>query len=588
MQGRIIKVAGPLIVAENMADSKMYDVVNVGKQMLIGEIIELRGDKASIQVYEETAGLCVGDSVYTTGEPLSVELAPGLIEGIFDGIQRPLTKIVENYGDRITRGIRVNSLDHEKIWEFIPTAKVGDIMQAGDELGYVQETAVVRHKITVPFGIKGELTSINAGNYNITQTVAVIKDENGLHEVSMLRKWPVRKARPYKEKMTPYMPMITGQRVIDTLFPVAKGGCAAVPGPFGSGKTVVQHQLAKWADAKIIVYVGCGERGNEMTDVLNEFPELNDPTTGQPLMKRTVLIANTSDMPVAAREASIYTGITIAEYFRDMGYDVAIMADSTSRWAEALREMSGRLEEMPGDEGYPAYLSSRLAEFYERAGMVKVLGKENVVGSITAIGAVSPPGGDLSEPVSQATLRIVKVFWGLSASLAYKRHFPAIDWLVSYSLYADRLGSWFKENVAPDYNELRAFVMRILQEEAELDEIVRLVGIDSLSYKDRMTMETAKVIREDYLHQNAFHETDTYTSLTKQYKILKLIYEFYRLGNIAIDNYAELDDILACEGKEKIGRAKYVEEADLESLDRALRDMTVELKKIAEAGESDV
>ena len=588
MQGRIIKVAGPLIVAENMADSKMYDVVNVGKQMLIGEIIELRGDKASIQVYEETAGLCVGDSVYTTGEPLSVELAPGLIEGIFDGIQRPLTKIVENYGDRITRGIRVNSLDHEKIWEFIPTAKVGDIMQAGDELGYVQETAVVRHKITVPFGIKGELTSINAGNYNITQTVAVIKDENGLHEVSMLRKWPVRKARPYKEKMTPYMPMITGQRVIDTLFPVAKGGCAAVPGPFGSGKTVVQHQLAKWADAKIIVYVGCGERGNEMTDVLNEFPELNDPTTGQPLMKRTVLIANTSDMPVAAREASIYTGITIAEYFRDMGYDVAIMADSTSRWAEALREMSGRLEEMPGDEGYPAYLSSRLAEFYERAGMVKVLGKENVVGSITAIGAVSPPGGDLSEPVSQATLRIVKVFWGLSASLAYKRHFPAIDWLVSYSLYADKLGSWFKENVAPDYNELRAFVMRILQEEAELDEIVRLVGIDSLSYKDRMTMETAKVIREDYLHQNAFHETDTYTSLTKQYKILKLIYEFYRLGNIAIDNYAELDDILACEGKEKIGRAKYVEESDLESLDRALRDMTVELKKIAEAGESDV
>lgn len=588
MQGRIIKVAGPLIVAENMADSKMYDVVNVGKQMLIGEIIELRGDKASIQVYEETAGLCVGDSVYTTGEPLSVELAPGLIEGIFDGIQRPLTKIVENYGDRITRGIRVNSLDHEKIWEFIPTAKVGDIMQAGDELGYVQETAVVRHKITVPFGIKGELIAINAGNYNITQTVAVIKDENGLHEVSMLRKWPVRKARPYKEKMTPYMPMITGQRVIDTLFPVAKGGCAAVPGPFGSGKTVVQHQLAKWADAKIIVYVGCGERGNEMTDVLNEFPELNDPTTGQPLMKRTVLIANTSDMPVAAREASIYTGITIAEYFRDMGYDVAIMADSTSRWAEALREMSGRLEEMPGDEGYPAYLSSRLAEFYERAGMVKVLGKENVVGSITAIGAVSPPGGDLSEPVSQATLRIVKVFWGLSASLAYKRHFPAIDWLVSYSLYADRLGSWFKENVAPDYNELRAFVMRILQEEAELDEIVRLVGIDSLSYKDRMTMETAKVIREDYLHQNAFHETDTYTSLTKQYKILKLIYEFYRLGNIAIDNYAELDDILACEGKEKIGRAKYVEESDLESLDRALRDMTVELKKIAEAGESDV
>ena len=588
MQGRIIKVAGPLIVAENMADSKMYDVVNVGEKMLIGEIIELRGDKASIQVYEETAGLCVGDSVYSTGEPLSVELAPGLIEGIFDGIQRPLTEIVKNYGERITRGIRVNSLDHEKLWDFVPTAKVGDVLQAGDELGYVQETTVVRHKITVPFGMGGQLASINAGSFNITQTVAVLKDGDKSYDVCMLRKWPVRKARPYKEKMTPYMPMITGQRVIDTLFPVAKGGCAAVPGPFGSGKTVVQHQLAKWADAKIIVYVGCGERGNEMTDVLNEFPELNDPTTGQPLMKRTVLIANTSDMPVAAREASIYTGITIAEYFRDMGYDVAIMADSTSRWAEALREMSGRLEEMPGDEGYPAYLSSRLAEFYERAGMVKVLGKEDVVGSITAIGAVSPPGGDLSEPVSQATLRIVKVFWGLSASLAYKRHFPAIDWLVSYSLYADRLGAWFKENVAPDYNELRAFVMRILQEEAELDEIVRLVGIDSLSYKDRMTMETAKIIREDYLHQNAFHETDTYTSLNKQYKILKLIYEFYRLGNIAIDNYAELDDILACEGKDKIGRAKYVEEQDLESLDRALRDMTAELKKIAEAGESDV
>ncbi len=588
MQGRIIKVAGPLIVAENMADCKMYDVVNVGEKLLIGEIIELRGDKASIQVYEETAGLCVGDAVYSTGEPLSVELAPGLIEGIFDGIQRPLTKIVEKYGERITRGIRVNSLDHEKIWNFVATASVGDKVEVGDELGYVQETAVVRHKITVPHGIKGEIKSIQSGAFNITQTVAVVETEDGEKQVCMLKKWPVRKARPYKEKLPPSMPMITGQRVIDTLFPVAKGGCAAVPGPFGSGKTVVQHQLAKWADAKIIVYVGCGERGNEMTDVLNEFPELNDPTTGEPLMKRTVLIANTSDMPVAAREASIYTGITIAEYFRDMGYDVAIMADSTSRWAEALREMSGRLEEMPGDEGYPAYLSSRLAEFYERAGMVKVLGSEKVIGSITAIGAVSPPGGDLSEPVSQATLRIVKVFWGLSASLAYKRHFPAIDWLVSYSLYADRLGSWFKENVASDYNDLRAFVMRILQEEAELDEIVRLVGVDSLSYKDRMTMETAKIIREDYLHQNAFHEIDTYTSLLKQYKMLKLIYEFYRLGNIAIDNYAELDDILACVGKEKIGRAKYVEEKDLAALDQALREMTAELKKIAETGESDV
>ncbi|MBQ7408129.1 MAG: V-type ATP synthase subunit A [Clostridia bacterium] len=588
MQGRIIKVAGPLIVAENMSECQMYDVALVGEKHLIGEIIELRGDKASIQVYEETAGLCVGDAVYTTGEPLSVELAPGLIEGIFDGIQRPLAKIVENYGDRITRGIKINNLDHEKLWEFVPTAKVGEILGEGDELGYVQETSIVRHKITVPNGMGGELIDIKSGKFNITQTVAVLKKDGKNEQVAMLRKWPVRRARPYKEKMPPSMPMITGQRVIDTLFPIARGGCAAVPGPFGSGKTVVQHQLAKWAEAKIIVYVGCGERGNEMTDVLNEFPELKDPTTGEPLMKRTVLIANTSDMPVAAREASIYTGITIAEYYRDMGYDVAIMADSTSRWAEALREMSGRLEEMPGDEGYPAYLSSRLAEFYERAGIVKVLGKQNVVGSITAIGAVSPPGGDLSEPVAQATLRIVKVFWGLSASLAYKRHFPAIDWLVSYSLYSDRLGLWFKENVGADYNELRAFVMRVLQEEAELDEIVRLVGIDSLSYKDRMTLETAKIIREDYLHQNAFHEVDTYTSLSKQYKMLKLIYEFYRLGNIAIDNYAELDDILSSTGKEKIGRAKYVPEDELASLDNVLREMTAELKKIAATGENDV
>ena len=588
MQGRIIKVAGPLIVAENMGDCKVYDVVRVGEQKLIGEIIELRGDKASVQVYEETAGLRVGDSVYSTGEPLSVELAPGLIEGIFDGIQRPLSEIVKRYGDRITRGISVNNLDHEKKWTFVPTAKVGDNVVAGDELGYVDETKVVRHKIIVPFGIKGKVVKIENGEFNITETVAVIDDSGEKKNISMLRKWPVRKARPYAEKMPPSMPMVTGQRVIDTLFPIARGGCAAVPGPFGSGKTVVQHQLAKWADAKIIVYVGCGERGNEMTDVLNEFPELKDPTTGEPLMKRTVLIANTSDMPVAAREASIYTGITIAEYFRDMGYDVAIMADSTSRWAEALREMSGRLEEMPGDEGYPAYLASRLAEFYERAGIVKVLGRENLTGSITAIGAVSPPGGDLSEPVSQATLRIVKVFWGLSASLAYKRHFPAIDWLVSYSLYADKLGEWFKQNVASDYVELHSFVMRILQEEAELDEIVRLVGMDALSYKDRMTMETAKMIREDYLHQNAFHETDTYTSLLKQHKMLRLIYEFYKLGNVAIENYAELDDVLSISAKEKIGRAKYVPESEIDSLDSLLREMTAELKKIAETGDSNV
>ena len=588
MQGRIIKVAGPLIVAENMTDCKVYDVVRVGKQQLIGEIIELREDRASVQVYEETSGLSVGDSVYSTGEPLSVELAPGLIEGIFDGIQRPLTEIVKRYGDRISRGISVNNLDHEKLWDFVPTAKVGEEVSAGDELGFVDETKSVRHKITVPYGVKGVVTKINSGKFNITQAIAEIKDGEKVIPVAMLRKWPVRKARPYVSKMPPSMPMVTGQRVIDTLFPIARGGCAAVPGPFGSGKTVVQHQLAKWADAKIIVYVGCGERGNEMTDVLNEFPELKDPLTGEPLMKRTVLIANTSDMPVAAREASIYTGITIAEYFRDMGYDVAIMADSTSRWAEALREMSGRLEEMPGDEGYPAYLASRLAEFYERAGIVKVLGKEGLTGSVTAIGAVSPPGGDLSEPVSQATLRIVKVFWGLSASLAYKRHFPAIDWLISYSLYADKLGEWFKENVAHDYMELRAFIMRILQEEAELDEIVRLVGMDALSYKDRLTMETAKIIREDYLHQNAFHEVDTYTSLKKQYKILKLIYEFYRLSNVAIENYAELDDILGSESKEKIGRAKYIGENEIDKLDDIMHEMTAELKKIADSGESDV
>lgn len=585
--GRIIKVAGPLIVAENMGDCKMFDVVKVGEKELIGEIIELRGDKASVQVYEETSLLAVGDKVVSTGEPLSVELAPGLIEGIFDGIQRPLAEMVKKYGDRISRGVRVNNLDRDKKWTFNATAKVGDEVEAGDELGFVDETKSVRHKIMVPFGVKGKIKSIKSGDFAITETVAEIQTESGDKKITMLQKWPVRKSRPYATKMPPSMPMITGQRVIDTLFPVAKGGCAAVPGPFGSGKTVVQHQLAKWADAEIIVYVGCGERGNEMTDVLNEFPELKDPKTGEPLMKRTVLIANTSDMPVAAREASIYTGITIAEYFRDMGYNVAIMADSTSRWAEALREMSGRLEEMPGDEGYPAYLASRLAEFYERAGIVKVLGKEGLTGSITAIGAVSPPGGDLSEPVSQATLRIVKVFWGLSASLAYKRHFPAIDWLISYSLYADRLGDWFKEKVAPDYVELRAFMMKILQEEANLDEIVRLVGMDALSYKDRMTMETAKIIREDYLHQNAFHETDTYTSLEKQHKMLKLIHEFYVLGNKAIDNYAELDDILNSEAKERIGRAKYVPESEISSLDDILRDMTVELKKLAETGEND-
>ena len=580
MAGRIIKVSGPLIVAENMADAKIYDVVKVSEKGLIGEIIELRGDKASIQVYEETAGLGPGDVVESTGAPLSVELAPGLIESIYDGIQRPLDKLVETSGSRIGRGVYVPPIDHEKKWAFVPTKKVGDKVVAGDVIGTVRETPIVLHKIMVPFGVSGEITEIKEGEFNIDETIAVI----GGKEVAMLRKWPVRRGRPYKEKLPPNVPMITGQRVIDTLFPIAKGGVAAVPGPFGSGKTVVQHQLAKWADAEIIVYVGCGERGNEMTDVLNEFPELKDPKSGEPLMKRTVLIANTSDMPVAAREASIYTGITIAEYFRDMGYNVAIMADSTSRWAEALREMSGRLEEMPGEEGYPAYLGSRLAEFYERAGIVKVLGSENTVGSVTAIGAVSPPGGDLSEPVSQATLRIVKVFWGLSASLAYRRHFPAIDWLISYSLYSDRLADWFSENISPDFISLRGFAMRVLQEESELDEIVRLVGIDALSSRDRLTLETAKTIREDYLHQNAFHEIDTYASMEKQYRMLKLMHSFYEGGRAALDKDADLEEILKISSRERVGRAKYIEEKNLAEFDAIEKQMSAELKALERDG----
>ncbi len=578
MAGRIVKVSGPLIVAENMADVKVYDVVKVGKDELIGEVIELRRDRASIQVYEETSGLGVGDEVVSTGEPLSVELAPGIVGGIYDGIQRPLDQIVASYGDRITRGVRVDKIDRTKKWRFVPTVKPGSRVKAGDSIGYVKETPIVEHKILVPFGVEGKIEKITAGEFTVTETVATVKCDDGKEkELCMLTRWPVRVPRPYKEKQSPDMPMVTGQRVIDTLFPIARGGVAAVPGPFGSGKTVVQHQLAKWADAQIIVYVGCGERGNEMTDVLNEFPELKDPATGEPLMKRTVLIANTSDMPVAAREASIYTGITIAEYFRDMGYNVAIMADSTSRWAEALREMSGRLEEMPGDEGYPAYLSSRLAEFYERAGIVKVLGSGDTVGSVSAIGAVSPPGGDLSEPVSQATLRIVKVFWGLSASLAYKRHFPAIDWLISYSLYADRMADWYDKNVGEDFVKLRAFIMNVLQDEANLDEIVRLVGVDALSYRDRMTLETAKMVREDYLHQNAFHETDTYTSLAKQYKMLALIKKFHDLGVAAVDNYADLDEILALPAKERIGRAKYIEESELDVFDEISDELEREM-----------
>ena len=588
MAGKTVKISGPLIIAEGMADARLYDVVRVSEKGLIGEIIELRGDKASIQVYEETAGLGPNEDVYSTGEPLSAELAPGLITGIFDGIQRPLTALYLKYGDRISRGVSVNNLNREKKWAFIPKVKVGDEVEEGDILGVVNETEIVEHRILVPQGMGGKVMSIREGEYTIEETVAEINTAFGIQSVCMLRKWPVRKGRPYKEKLSPNKPMVTGQRVIDTLFPIAKGGVAAVPGPFGSGKTVVQHQLAKWADADIIVYVGCGERGNEMTDVLNEFPELKDPKTGEPLMKRTVLIANTSDMPVAAREASIYTGITIAEYFRDMGYSVAIMADSTSRWAEALREMSGRLEEMPGDEGYPAYLASRLAEFYERAGIVKLLGKDERIGSVTAIGAVSPPGGDLSEPVAQATLRIVKVFWGLSSALAYKRHFPAIDWLISYSLYADKMKEWYDETVSKEFLQYRQFVMTILQEEAELDEIVRLVGMDALSSKDRLTMETAKIVREDYLHQNAFHEVDTFTSMQKQFLMLKLIYEFNRLAGEAIASYADLDDVLACSCKEKIGRAKYIEEENLAQFDEIFTTMKAELKAITEGGNDDV
>ena len=588
MAGKTTKISGPLIIAEGMSDAKLYDVVRVSEKGLVGEIIELRGDKASIQVYEETSGLGPGEEVYSTGEPLSAELAPGLITGIFDGIQRPLTTLYFKYGERISRGVSVNNLDRERKWKFIPKAKVGDSVKAGDVLGIVNETEIVEHRIMVPFGYEGKLLSIADGEYTIEETIAEIATADGVKKVAMLRKWPVRKGRPYSQKLNPAMPMVTGQRVIDTLFPIAKGGVAAVPGPFGSGKTVVQHQLAKWADADIIVYVGCGERGNEMTDVLNEFPELKDPKTGEPLMKRTVLIANTSDMPVAAREASIYTGITIAEYFRDMGYNVAIMADSTSRWAEALREMSGRLEEMPGDEGYPAYLSSRLAEFYERAGIVKTLGTEEKIGSVTAIGAVSPPGGDLSEPVAQATLRIVKVFWGLSASLAYKRHFPAIDWLISYSLYADKMKEWYDGSVGEDFLNYRQFVMTILQEEAELDEIVRLVGMDALSSRDRLKMETAKIVREDYLHQNAFHEVDTFTSLQKQFLMLKLIHDFYDLAMNAIENYADLSEILKCSCKEKIGRAKYITEENLSDFDEIFKTMNAELKALAQGGNDDV
>ena len=588
VKGTIVKVSGPLIVASGMADVNMYDVVRVSEKHLIGEVIELRGDKASIQVYEETGGIGPGEPVESTGAPLSVELAPGLIESIYDGIQRPLNKIQELAGDRITRGIRVDSIDHERLWDFRPAAQIGDILKPGDILGTVQETEAVLHKIMVPPNVDGQLTWIHSGEANVVQTIAKLVTSKGeTVELPMLQKWPVRIGRPYARKMAPTEPMITGQRVIDTLFPVAKGGVAAVPGPFGSGKTVVQHQLAKWADADIIVYVGCGERGNEMTDVLMEFPELKDPRTGLSLMKRTVLIANTSDMPVAAREASIYTGITIAEYFRDMGYKVAIMADSTSRWAEALREMSGRLEEMPGEEGYPAYLSSRLAEFYERAGSVVTLGTEGRTGAVTAIGAVSPPGGDISEPVSQATLRTVKVFWGLSAKLAYARHFPAIDWLTSYSLYLDRLEPWFNKEVDPDWTAMVQKVMNMLQEESELEEIVRLVGIDALSYKDRLTLEATRSIREDYLHQNAFHEVDTYTSPAKQAMLLRLIIGYYEKSLDALSKDASFNKLAALPVREDIGRFKYTEEDKCaERYEEITAKLNAEIRELTEGGEA--
>ena len=555
--GVITKVAGPLVLASGMRDADLFDVVRVSRQRLIGEIIEMHGDEASIQVYEETSGLGPGEPVESTGMPLSVELGPGLISSIYDGIQRPLDEIMKLSGSSLKRGVEVPSLKRDRKWEFEALADPGDQVETGDVLGTVRETAAVVQKILVPWGISGRVKTIHSGSYTVEETVAVIETEEGERAVTLMQRWPVRKGRPYRKKLPPSMPLITGQRVVDTFFPIARGGVAAVPGPFGSGKTVIQHQLAKWADADIVVYIGCGERGNEMTDVLNEFPKLKDPKTGQSLMQRTVLIANTSDMPVAAREASIYTGITIAEYFRDMGYSVALMADSTSRWAEALREMSGRLEEMPGEEGYPAYLGSRLAQFYERAGTVIALGKEGREGALSVIGAVSPPGGDISEPVAQATLRIVKVFWGLDSALAYQRHFPAINWLKSYSLYLNDIEPWFAGHVAGDWMELRRNMMALLQEEAELEEVVKMVGMDALSPGDRLKLEAARSIREDFLHQNSFHEIDTYTSLKKQYRMMKLVLGFYEQCTEALEQGAPIQGLLSMEVREQIGRYKY-------------------------------
>lgn len=579
--GVIKKVAGPLVIAEGMRDANMFDVVRVSRQRLIGEIIEMHGDEASIQVYEETSGLGPGEPVESMEVPMSVELGPGLITSIYDGIQRPLDDIMKISGNNLKRGVEVPSLKRDLKWEFVPTVQAGDEVEPGDVIGTVQETVLVQQKIMVPYGISGTVKEIRAGTFTVEETVAVVETEGGEKELTLMQRWPVRRGRPYKKKLPPEMPLVTGQRVIDTFFPIAKGGVAAVPGPFGSGKTVIQHQLAKWAEADIVVYIGCGERGNEMTDVLNEFPELKDPKTGQPLMQRTVLIANTSDMPVAAREASIYTGITIAEYFRDMGYSVALMADSTSRWAEALREMSGRLEEMPGEEGYPAYLGSRLAQFYERAGHVISLGKEGREGALSVIGAVSPPGGDTSEPVSQATLRIVKVFWGLDSELAYKRHFPAINWLNSYSLYLDDMENWFNAEVAPDWMEGRQKMMSLLQEEAELEEIVKMVGMDALSPGDRLKMEAARSIREDFLHQNSFHEIDTYTSLKKQYMMMRLVNAFYERTRDALEKGAPLNRLISMPVREQIGRFKYVTE---DALDESYAKVEEELNaQIAEA-----
>lgn len=589
MSGIIKKVAGPLVIATNMRDANMYDVVRVSEQRLIGEIIEMHGDEASIQVYEETSGLKPGGPVESTGVPLSVELAPGLIGGMFDGIQRPLEGIMERVGTNLVRGVEVPSLDRGKKWYFKPAVNEGDTVEQGDILGTVEETEVVQQKIMVPYGVKGVVKSISEGSFTIEETIAVIQDEdNNQKNIAMLQKWPVRRGRPYKQKINPKMPLLTGQRVIDTMFPIAKGGVAAVPGPFGSGKTVVQHQLAKWADADIVVYIGCGERGNEMTDVLNEFPELVDPKTGKSLMQRTVLIANTSDMPVAAREASIYVGITIAEYFRDMGYSVALMADSTSRWAEALREMSGRLEEMPGEEGYPAYLGSRLAQFYERAGLVYSLGQEPRQGALSVIGAVSPPGGDISEPVSQATLRIVKVFWGLDSNLAYRRHFPAINWLTSYSLYTDNLAEWFNTNVDDKWMDLRSRFTILLHEESELEEIVKLVGMDALSASDRLKLEVARSIREDYLHQIAFHEIDTYTSSHKQFKMMTIILAFYDEAQRALDAGVKIDTLVKMPIRERIGRFKYTKENEVDTVfDTLLKDLQLDIQTLIQDKEEE-